>query len=1493
MKKLLEFSKEDQRTESGKDKKQNDIAIIGMSGAIGGTENIDEFFRELLLGKNFIKELSEERKKSNIAYIDWGMKQGLLKEDSKCFLGAFMNHIYDFDCEMFGISPREASLMEPNQRKFLEEAYHAIEDAGYGGEKIKGTNTGVFLGYSDDFFENYKHNIVIQDPSSYGLSLVGSIRSVIASRISYILDLKGPSVTYDTACSSSLIAIKEACIHLLNGECGMAIAGGVKIIQSPVNNDDWEINVQSKDNIAKTFDNSATGTGGGEGAIAFLLKPLKNAISDHDHIHAVIKGWSNNQDGRSIGITAPSPKAQEELMVNLLKNTGVNPEDISFVEAHGTGTKLGDPIEVSALTKAFKRYTNKKQFCALSSVKTNIGHLDCASGAAGVLKTVLCLKNKVLPPHLHFCKLNRQISLIDSPFYIPDEATLLTKQKKPHMAVVSSFGLSGTNCQILLEEAPEPDVVQKTEEVPAVLTISAKTETSIKQYITEHIRFLENIDEEDLDNYCYTINTGRGQYKYRCVVLFQTKEELIMRLKGLELDFAEKKDQGIFLGKGFTDDSVGEADKLKMDIEAKECIRGSKDMQKLCSLYVKGASIDWKSFYPRKQYRRISAPVYPYDRITCTNLTYKDEFDIRFITETCDSDIYSVSIRSFQWVVEEHKVDGFRVLPGTSYIQIILSLFQKFYHRTVEMKDLFFEHTLSFDEDECKELQITFHKDSKEVVAMSKSNDIWIKHAACKVEFMKEEENGLHVELADYISQAKTKQEFQGEDERKGFVSTGPRWNNINTIYYGDTYTLVELELQDRFEGDLDFYPFHPAMIDCAANVGKNRYSEEEYLPFRYEDIKIYGELQKKVYSILELKSDLEKSKELLTFDVTITDASGNILLKGTNYSIKRVKGKVVQEKRLRYYSMHLKPMPVQAGSITNGDTILIVGNQNTIASQIVNELARHHVQCITTEATKSIEEFTHILTSQKVKRILHLGAFSEPEEVTELNQLKEVQEETVLSLFRLAKAIYKSRIKDNIAISILGNKECYPNSVTAYGIGKVINKEFPNVDCRAIDFDKPTTIDKVIMELYTNVHDDIIYYKNNQRYIEELTEEQFTSEFEKPVLREEGVYLIPGGNGGMGLEIGKYLVRNGAKNIALLSRTNTIKAEEEQSFDELRKLCSQLNAEITSYQCDVSDFVQLKQTIEQVVQKYGNINGVIYCAGNAGDGVIINKELDAFENVMNVKVYGSFIMDKLLEGQKLDFVVLMSSITSITGEIGQSDYTAANYYLNCFAERKRKEGKNVIAIDWPAWKEVGMAAKYHVDSSKSMFLAIKNREAIEAFEEILGRSKSNLVPGTLNFGQLSTLLKQFNLSLSDDLSKHIPKEAFTHIQNTERKKIQVKGKESIDQIEREVAFIWGNVLQLSSIDVRDSFDKLGGDSIMVIRLLRELNSSFDNSIDMADIYTYSSVEQMAEYLRSKTELEVTEEEEDGFLDDILDKLEKGIIDVDALEGLMEERRGE
>lgn len=592
-----------------------DIAIIGISVNMPLARDKDEFWNNIKNKVNCIRDFPENRRRDADEMLKAKKQDTSGLEYERM---AYLDEIDKFDCDFFGIAPKEADLMDPNQRLFLQTAWAAIEDSGYGGDKLRGSRTGVYVGFCGE--SEYGRYIAETRPESYAVAAPGNLTPVIASRISYIMDFKGPSVIINTACSSSLVAIHYACCGIRNGECDMAIAGGVKLWLYSVKNQ-YKMGIESEEAVTRTFDDNSNGTAKGEGVAAIVLKPLDKAIKDRDSIYAVIKGSFINQDGASNGITAPSPTAQAEVISKAWENANINPETISFIEAHGTGTRLGDPIEIDGITKAFRKYTNKKQFCAISAIKSNIGHLDNAAGVAGVVKAALALSYKQLPASLHFSEPNRAIDFINSPVYVNDRTCRWDTDGTPRRCGVSAFGLSGTNCHIVLEEAPESEKdALGDEEGLNILTLSAKSKESLFALADSCIKAFPDCKGKDCNDLFYTLNTGRGHYNFRAEVVLRPNDSLRDKLTELKGVIEEGNNvSGVFYGEINTFGENGITEKANDLVKAlvESSMTDEDKICDICRLYVSGAKVNWDTLYAGRNRRRVHAPTYPFLRRRC------------------------------------------------------------------------------------------------------------------------------------------------------------------------------------------------------------------------------------------------------------------------------------------------------------------------------------------------------------------------------------------------------------------------------------------------------------------------------------------------------------------------------------------------------------------------------------------------------------------------------------------------------------------------------------------------------------------------------------------------------------------------------------------------------------------------------------------------------------------------------------------------------------
>lgn len=505
------------------------VAVIGMAGRFPGARSVEEFWANLRDGVESINFFSDEE------LLAAGVNQSHLDDPTYVKAKGCIEDAEMFDPHFFGFTPREAAITDPQQRLFMECAWEALEIAGYDSEKYEGS-IGVFAGLSmNTYLLNIYSNHDVRRNLNTFQAAISNDKDHLTTRISYKLDLKGPSVNVQTTCSTSLVAVHIACQSLLNGECDMALAGGVSVtLPLKVGFYYQEGGVVSPDGHCRTFDAQAKGTVSGNGLGIVVLKRLEDALRDGDHIEAVIRGSAINNDGAAkVGYTAPSLEGQAAVIAEAQTIAGVSADSISYVEAHGTATPVGDPIEMVALTRAFRASTQERGYCAVGSVKTNIGHLDAAAGVAGLIKTVLALKHRELPPSLHYQRPNPEIDFQSSPFYVNAGLKPWERNGVPRRAGVSSFGIGGTNAHVILEEAPELEPSGASEREWQVLTLSAKTEGALET-MTKNLSVHLERSTDDLADVGHTLAAGRRAFAHRRVLLCRDREQAIAGLRGAD-----------------------------------------------------------------------------------------------------------------------------------------------------------------------------------------------------------------------------------------------------------------------------------------------------------------------------------------------------------------------------------------------------------------------------------------------------------------------------------------------------------------------------------------------------------------------------------------------------------------------------------------------------------------------------------------------------------------------------------------------------------------------------------------------------------------------------------------------------------------------------------------------------------------------------------------------------------------------------------------------
>ena len=591
-----------------------------MAGRYPDADNLDELWENLAAGRNSVGEIPKERWN----YEDYSESANGRATGVNTRWGGFLKDVDKFDPLFFGIAPREAELLDPQERLFLQTAWHVLEDAGYNPEEYGGNggaagNVGVFVGVMYGEYQLYG----LAETLKGHMLAAGSSYASIANRVSYYFNFTGPSFALDSMCSSSLTAIHLACDSIRSGECESAIAGGVNLSLHP---NKYIMLSQNKftspEGLCRSFGAGGTGFVPGEGVGAFLLKPLSRAKRDGDHIYGVIRSSSINHGGRTNGYTVPNPRAQGDLIENAIKRAGVTAEDIGYIEAHGTGTALGDPIEIAGLTRAFGKYTGRKQFIPIGSLKSNLGHLEGAAGIVAASKVLLQFEHKKISPSLHSRELNPNIDFSKTPFYVPQSLADWRQGKGPRRAGVSSFGAGGANAHLILEdyEQNEAEIITSELERPLFFVFSSDSKEQLRDYLLSLQKYLSRRKEKFLDRtfairIAHTLQTGRKAFKYRlliCVNDLKSLEENIRTWTG----GGKKIEPAGFCVAGATSGNPNAAPE-KMDPAEFAVLLAGGENEKIARYWVEGGEIPWERMYGESRPRKITLPGYVFLKRRC------------------------------------------------------------------------------------------------------------------------------------------------------------------------------------------------------------------------------------------------------------------------------------------------------------------------------------------------------------------------------------------------------------------------------------------------------------------------------------------------------------------------------------------------------------------------------------------------------------------------------------------------------------------------------------------------------------------------------------------------------------------------------------------------------------------------------------------------------------------------------------------------------------
>ncbi|MBD2335851.1 SDR family NAD(P)-dependent oxidoreductase [Calothrix sp. FACHB-156] len=1455
------------------------IAIIGLAGRFPGAKNIAEFWQNLCNGVEAISQFADED------VIAAGIDASLLQNPQYIKAGAVLEDIDLFDAGFFGFNPKEAEMTDPQHRLFLECAWEALENAGYNAQKCEG-RIGVYAGASLNNYLSFNLNLDQIGSVNSFQKLIGNDKDFLATRVSYKLNLTGPSITIQTACSTSLVATALACQSLLNYQCDMALAGGASIrIPQKTGYLHQEGGILSPDGHCRAFDAQARGTVIGNGVGVVLLKRLSNAIADGDHIYAVIKGSAINNDGSlKVGYTAPSVNGQAEAIAEAIALADIAPDTISYIETHGTGTALGDPIEISALTNVFRAETKKIGFCAIGSVKTNIGHLDAAAGVTGLIKTALALQHQLIPPSLNFEQPNPEIDFAHSPFYVNTKLVEWNATSTPRRAGVSSLGIGGTNAHVILEEAPIQVKSQKSKvkRKYQLLCLSAKTDTALGAATKNLVQHLRQHSDVNLADVAYTLQVGRGVFNYRRVVVCQSTEEAINALETINSQqvlthFQEPIQRSItlmFPGQG--------AQYVNMGRELYETEpKFREQVDDCCLLLEPHLGLDLRSLiYPQESTQQ-----------TATKQLQQTQFaqPALFVIE------YALAQLWMSWGILPQAMIGHSIgeyvaacLAGVMSLEDALALVAV---RGRMMQQMATGAMLSVSAS-AAEVKTFLN----EYLALAASNA-----------------PSLCVVSGSYEAIDKLAENLTGK---------GIDYRRLHTSHAFHSYIMEPM--LEPFITELKKIKFNPPQIPFISNLTGTWISAQEATSPDYwaqhlrQTVQFSAGLSVLLQASNRILLEVGPGRTLCSLVKQHTqEAAGQVILPSLRhpqeeksdvafllnilgrlwlagveinwsgfysheqryrvplptYPFERQRYWIEPERQTQvsdkseskqgknshisdwFYIPSWKRVPLSKTREFTSGYALIFADEYGVSSQLIQQLKQLRQDIITVKSGKEFSQIDsttytinpaqidnyhdlieHLQKHDKIiNKIIHLWSLTSSPKI----DWETSQNLGFYSLVYLAQAIGQKQISNPIQLLVIsnqlhditGNERLVPEKTTILGACKVIPQEYQKIHCRLVDICLGTStsnsiIEQLITELNSESEDAIIAYRSNYRWVQTFEPIALEAATEDKIrLRQSGVYLITGGMGGIGLVLAEYLAQTFQAKLILLGRSLPSHREKIQQLEVL-------GAEVLVLAADVTNEEQMQSAIAQSLERFGTIHGVIHTAGVAGAGMIQLKTPEIAEKVFAPKVQGTITLNHVLKNINLDFLVLCSSLSSIQGGFGQVDYCAANTFLDAFAHWNTTTNQRfTVAINWDAWQSVGMAVNTNVPDElknwrkETLKNAILPIEGVNAFSRILANSLPQVIVSTQDLQAGIGKLKQLILSLSFAQkpvnSCQFP--ASRHARTLQENTYVAPRNE----IEQTIANIWEELIGIEKVGINDNFFELGGHSLLAVQTISRLREAF------------------------------------------------------------------
>ena len=1480
---LAVYFEEDSPTvaETGKLNARNvsnrDIAIVGMSARFGGARDIDQYWRNIRDGVESIRDFSEEE------LLAKGVSPDLLADKRYVRRGCVLENHDCFDAEFFDMSPREAELTNPQHRVFLQAAWEALEHAGYVPESFAGS-IGMYAGAGHN---SYAHTSPDLSDYDYLQLLLGNEQDYLTTRTSFKLGLNGPALNIQTACSTSLVAIHAACQALLDGQCDMAVAGGVSI--------SWpegrgylygEGLIFSPDGRCRAFDAKAAGTVFGHGVGLVTLKPLDRAKADGDTIHAVIRGIAINNDGTRKGsFAAPSIDGQAEVIAAAMAQQGIHPESIGLMEAHGTGTAVGDPIEIAGLTQAYRQRTEKKQYCALGSVKNNIGHTDAAAGVAGLLKAVLALKNQKLPPILHFETPNPDLDLENSPFHV-QTGLADWPGGTPRRAAVSSFGLGGTNAHAVLEEyvgEDSPGVSRQYQLLP----LSAKSQASFDQHAERWTDFLTEHPDVNLSDAAFTLQCGRAGFGKRGFIVAESAGDVLEQLRAgalrpLSTPPMEREVVFLFTGQGAQYQGMARATYFNESVFSRELDRCSELLEPLLGMRL----ID--ALYPDELSR-------PAD-LTQTSLAQPALFAVA----------YAQAKLWMSWGVKPacmigHSIGEYvaAVLSGVFSLEDALRLVAE---RGRLMQSMEPGSMLAVMKPRVEvELLLVSHRELD--LAACNAPDLCVVAGPLEAiaGFAKDLEAQGIVNRPLHTSHAFHSRMMDGMLEEFATLVAGVKRSEPSIPYLsnvtGDWITAKQAL-------DPDYYTRHVRQTvwfsECVARLLEKNPKRLflEMGPGRTLAALVGKHVADPTATVSlptlpGAQDDQPSSRFLMEALGKAWSAGLHVDWKGlyTDESRRRIPLPTYPFDEKRYWldSPAIRSNITIAGGSKRSDlsewfyqagwrqqpvarhsgksesmTWLILGDvPETLLKGIDLRKDRRINGSSGTRFERSSEssyqvspgdgsDFEALLADLAKQGVLPdqvlIGWCMDEEFHPTTGTIDLGRAHTVDTVRALALAWTNHGGGKPLDVhfltrefhEILGGERAQPQWSFLLSSCLVVTQEFPGIRCRQLDVDAfdEHVAESMLAECVAPDAEPCVGWRRGRRWVRDYAP-VWMEGGSAATLRDGGVYLITGGLGRVGLLVAMHLVRKVKAKVVLIGRGAFPRREDWEALalspdtepglaDRLEVLLEMeaLGGEILTLVADVAVRQELIDAIASTKERFGEIHGIIHAAGLISSQPVQESTAADMRHFLRAKTEGTLALYQVTRHLQLDFCLLTSSLASVLGGLGYHAYAAGNAFLDEFARWANHESDFPwISINWDAWK---FPDDTTAGLGSSMYrLAMTPEESLEILDRVLAHPEISRHGLAISTAPLAPRLDQW---VHRPASRDTPKPA-----------VQETGTTTIERM----LGIWKTSLR-REVAADDDYFELGGDSLMAVGLFTEIERHFGKALPLSSLFNSPTPSKLA-----------------------------------------------